>query len=279
LRKYHQMGYSGFEHRYFSVFEDVVRDMGKAADLQVLITALAQKYLYSRQVDHTMIPDSPSVESERRQIFFCTAIGIPTFFVKTRTRNRFLAKILKNTAKTRHSHRYPGYTRVLVAEYQRALISLIQTDGADLVSALNCSSVLDDLENRVNMPQTHAAWGRITQGILEGSGKHKPMSMPGRVFNRHAEEYYGKTLRDAHISQGFELLGKAFEQIDLWARYRDTSYGQALGQILGSRDILNFLKSMRQDFMDETCAPEMLKKFIYLMVLVVSREMKAWQDR
>ncbi|HRF90511.1 MAG TPA: hypothetical protein PLF65_06905, partial [Desulfobacter postgatei] len=72
---------------------------------------------------------------------------------------------------------------------------------------------------------------------------------------------------------------KAFEQIDLWARYRDTSYGQALGQILGSRDILNFLKSMRQDFMDETCAPETLKKFIYLMVLVVSREMKAWQDR
>ncbi len=279
LRKYHQMGYSGFEHRYFSVFEDVVRDMGKAADLQVLITALAQKYLYSRQVDHTMIPDSPTVESERRQIFFCTAIGIPTFFVKTRTRNRFLAKILKNTAKTRHSHRYPGYTRVLVAEYQRALISVIQTDGADLVSALNCSSVLDDLDNRVNMPQTHAAWGRITQGILEGSGKHKPMSMPGRAFNRHAEAYYGKTLREAHISQGFELLGKAFEQIDLWARYRDTSYGQALGQILGSRDILNFLKSMRQDFMDETCAPETLKKFIYLMVLVVSREMKAWQDR
>jgi hypothetical protein len=34
---------------------------------------------------------------------------------------------------------------------------------------------------------------------------------------------------------------------------------------------------MRQDFMDETCAPETLKKFIYLMVLVISREMKAWQ--
>jgi len=278
LRKYHQMGYSGFEHRYFSVFEDVVRDMGKAADLQVLITALAQKYIYSRQVDHAMIPDSPAVESERRQIFFCTAIGVPTFFVKTRTRNQFLAKILKNTAKTRHSHRYPGYTRVLVREYQRALICLIQTEGADLVSALNGACVLDDLDNRVNTPQTHAAWCRITQGILENSGKHKPMSMPGRLFNTKAESYYGKTLREAHIRQGFDLLGKAFEQIDLWARYRDPSYGQALGQILGSRDILKFLKSMRQDFMDDTCAPETLKKFIHLMVLVVSREMQAWQD-
>ncbi len=278
LRKYHQMGYSGFEHRYFSVFEDIVRDMGKAADLQVLITVLAQKYIYSRQVDHAMIPDSPTVESERRQIFFCTAIGIPTFFVKTRTRNQFLVKILKNTAKTRQSHRYPGYTRVLVREYQRALISMIQAEGADLVAALNCSSILDDLDNRINTPRTHAAWGRITQGILEGSGKHKPMSMKGSLFNTKAESYYGRTLRQAHISQGFDLLGKAFEQIDLWARYRNASYGQALGQILGSRDILKFLKSMRQDFMDDSCAPETLKKFIYLMVLVVSREMQAWQE-
>ncbi|WP_321491820.1 hypothetical protein [uncultured Desulfobacter sp.] len=278
LRKYHQMGYSGFEHRYFSVFEDVVRDMGKAADLQVLITALTQKYIYSRKIDHAMIPDSPDVESERRQIFFCTAIGIPTFFVKTRTRNQFLAKILKNTAKTRQSHRYPGYTRVLVPEYQRALISLIQTEAPDLVAALNGSAILEDLENRINTPQTHAAWGRITQGILNGSGKQKPMSIKGSVFNEKAESYYGKTLRESHISQGFDLLGRAFEQMDLWARYRDSLYGKALGQILGSQDILKFLKSMRQDFMDDTCAPETLKKFIYLMVLVVSRDMQAWQN-
>lgn len=277
LRKYHQMGYSGFEHRYFSVFENIVRDMGKAADLQVLITAMAQKYIYSRQIDHAMIPDTPGVESERRQIFFCTAIGIPTFFVKTRTRNRFLAKILKNTAKTRSSHRYPGYTRVLVREYQRALISLLHVEGADLISALNCSAVLDDLDHRVNTPRTHAAWGRITQGILEDSGKHKPMSMPGRLFNAKAESYYGQTLKEAHISQGFDLLSNVFEQMDLWARYRDTAYGQALGQILGGLDILKFLKSMRQDFMEDACAPETLKKFIYLMVLVISREMQAWQ--
>ena len=278
LRKYHDMGYSGFEHRYFSVFEDVVRDMGKATDLQVLITALAQKYIFSKQVDHAMIPDSPTVESERRQIFFCTAIGVPTFFVKTRTPNQFLAKILKNTAKTRQSRRYPGYTRVLVREYQRALISLIQTDAPDLISALNGASLLDDLDSRINAPETHAAWGRITQGILDSSGKQKPMSMPGRQFNARAENYYGQTLRAAHVRQGFDLLGKAFEQIDLWARYRDNSYGESLGQILGSRDILKFLKSMRQDFMDETCAPETLKKFIYLMILVISREMKIWEN-
>ncbi|HCY85638.1 MAG TPA: hypothetical protein DHV36_10935, partial [Desulfobacteraceae bacterium] len=90
LRKFHQMGYSGFEHRYFSVFENITRDMGGAADLQLLITALAQKYIFSKTVDHGMIPDTPAIESERRQVFFCTAIGIPTFYVSSRTRNRFL---------------------------------------------------------------------------------------------------------------------------------------------------------------------------------------------
>ncbi len=73
LRKFHQMGYSGFEHRYFSVFENITRDMGGAADLQLLITALAQKYIFSKTVDHGMIPDTPAIESERRQVFFCTA--------------------------------------------------------------------------------------------------------------------------------------------------------------------------------------------------------------
>ena len=278
LRKYHQMGYSGFEHRYFSVFEDIVNDMGKAADLQVLITALAQKYIFSKTVDHNMIPDYPSVESERRQIFFCSAIGIPTFFVKTHTRNQFLLKILKTTAKTRSSRRYPGYTRVLVKEYQRALIRLIREDGADLVEALKLSFCLDDLEKRINFPETHAAWGRLTSGILSDSPKTSPMALPGRTFNTRAEHYYGKTLRDEHIRQGFDLLGKSFEKMDLWARYRDTSYGQAIEQILGGEDLLRFLKTTRRDFMDNACDKERLKKFIYLTVLVISREMQTWQD-
>ncbi len=278
LRKYHQMGYSGLEHRYFSVFEDIVGDMGRAADLQVLITALAQKYIYSQAVDHAMIPDYPSVESERRQIFFCTAIGIPTFFVKTHTRNQFLLKILKTTAKTRASRRYPGYTRVLVKEYQRALIQVIRQDGADLVEAFNLSFHLDDLERRISSPATHAAWGRITSGILSDTTKNSPMAMPGRAFNSRAEQYYGKTLLCEHIRQALEFLGKALEQMDLWAQYRDTSYGQAIEKILGSQDLLQFLKAMRQDFMDGTCEPATLRKFIYLTILVISREMQTWQD-
>lgn len=68
--------------------------MGPATDLENLITLLAYQYVLDGSVDHTMIPDSPEIESERRQIFFCSAIDLPTFFIKTRTHNKFLSRIL-----------------------------------------------------------------------------------------------------------------------------------------------------------------------------------------
>ena len=277
LRKFRQMGYSGFEHRYFSVFEDIRRDMGGAADLQLLITALTQKYIYSGRVNPGMIPDSPNVESERRQIFFCSAIGIPTFYVKARTPNRFLADILKTARKTRSSRRYPGYTRVVVKEYRRALISLIKKDAADLIEAFKLSAALTDLEKRIEHPETFAASGRLTRGILNHS-RSRPMSVPGKAFNAMAENYYRQTLRENHISQGFDQLEKAFEKLDLWARYRDTAYGHAVEQILGREDLLRFLKTARREFTDRNLGPDRMKKLIYLIILVVGQDMQAWKS-
>ena len=53
--------------------------MGKAANLQNLLNALAFKYMAEGKLTHSHIPDDPAVESERRQIFFCAATDIPTF--------------------------------------------------------------------------------------------------------------------------------------------------------------------------------------------------------
>ncbi len=69
LREFSRMGYSGFEHRYYSIFEHVLTDMGNAADMQTLITALAYQYVLNGEVSHAMIPDTPGIESERRQLF------------------------------------------------------------------------------------------------------------------------------------------------------------------------------------------------------------------
>jgi hypothetical protein len=90
LREFARMGYTGFEHRYYSIFEHVLTDMGNAADMQTLITALAYQYVLNGEVTHAMIPDTPDVESERRQLFFCAALNLPFCYVKTDTWNRFL---------------------------------------------------------------------------------------------------------------------------------------------------------------------------------------------
>ncbi len=277
LRKFGKIGYSGFEHRYFSVFENIRQDMGAAADIQLLITALTQKYIHSGTVVHGMIPDTPSTESERRQIFFATAIGIPTFFVKTRTRNLFLKKILEQADKTRASRRYPGFTRVLVKEYQLALIRLIRSDGADLIEAFRLGPCVDDLEKRITRPMDASAWGRLTRGIM-GQDEGSPMDMTGRRFNRRAEAYYGDTLRQSHIRQGFDQLTCALEKMDLWGRYRDTGYGHAVYAILGEQDLLSFIKRARQEFMDETIDVSSVKKLICLIILVVNREMQHWES-
>ncbi|MBI9091940.1 MAG: hypothetical protein JEZ12_22235 [Desulfobacterium sp.] len=276
LRKQCEMGYSGFEHRYASIFEDITRDMGGAADLQLLITGLAQKYIFSKEVDHPMIPDSPEIESERRQIFFAGAIGLPTFFVKTRTRNLFLTKILQNVRKTRSSRRYPGYTRVYVKEYQQGLIRLLRKDGASLMEAFRMKPMVDDLEKRINDPGTHAAWGRLTSGIL-GEKKTDPMAMQGTAFNERAEAYYGDTLRKAHISQGFDQLERACETMKIWAGYRDAADGDALDKILGQEDLFEFLKAVRGEFCENTLARKRLKKLIYLIILVVNRDVNAFE--
>lgn len=79
LREFEKMGFSGFEGRYYSLFSSIEEDMGKAANLQNLLNALAFKYMAEGKLTHSHIPDDPAVESERRQIFFCAATDIPTF--------------------------------------------------------------------------------------------------------------------------------------------------------------------------------------------------------
>ena len=82
------------------------------------------------QISHRHIQDEPVIESERRQIFFGMAVGIPTFYVRRNTRNRFLLKILRRTKNIRISNRYPNYWRVQNREYCLALLALLNEDAA-----------------------------------------------------------------------------------------------------------------------------------------------------
>jgi len=278
LRRFSEMGYSGFEHRYFSTFENIMSDMGGALDLQNLITALAYDYILTGKVTHSMIPDTPDIESERRQIFFCSAINLPTCYVRTQTRNLFLQGIVSKIPKTRASRRYPGYTRIHLVDYKKALIQLIKADGEGLIENFSMKGVLEDLESRVLYPEAFSVCGRLTRGILEKEKKKDPMKFRGEVFNRKAENYYINDLREKQIEQGFAVLNKEFSEMDIWASFNQDAHRQVISDILKEKDMNSFLAEVKRHFLDATLSPENLKKMLFLIILYVNKGTKEFEN-
>ncbi|MBN2645809.1 MAG: hypothetical protein JXR59_10095 [Desulfuromonadaceae bacterium] len=205
-REYAGMGFSGFEGRYYSLFPSFERDMAGAVRLQQLITALSFRYMAEGRYNHRHIPDSPQCESERRQIFFGRALGLPTFFVRRNTRNRLLLRILRQTENIRHSRRYPGYLRVHQKDYCRALIAVLEQDGAELIEQLDAHDLLTDLRHRIEEPQTFSAAGQLTEDILCQSGGRSALKMEADDFNRTAEHFYRTRLRADHLRESFAML-------------------------------------------------------------------------
>ena len=225
LRTAAVMGFSGFEGRQYSVFERFEDDMGPAADLQNLVVALAYKYVALGQVSHQHIPDDPCLESERRQIFFGAAIGLPTFYVRRDSPNAFLRRIVEGTRGVRHSHRYQGYLRVRNRDCQKSLVAILKEDATDLIEAMRLRGVIRDLENRLDHPAECSAAGRLTRGILDVAGERAPLDADAHTFNRAAETYYRGTLRQQHLRQAFEILTGECRRIE-------TEDSQSLGAIL-----------------------------------------------
>ncbi|MCG8565114.1 MAG: hypothetical protein MI747_08535 [Desulfobacterales bacterium] len=279
IRKYQTMGFSGFEHRYYSIFENINSDMGGAADLQTLITALAVQWALKGEVTHGDIPDTPDVESERRQIFFAASIDLPTFYVKTRTKNQLLLTLVKGVKSTRSSRRYPGYTRVKTREYKAALLRCLQTEGAALTEAFRMGGMLSDLEIRLKSPRVFSASGRLVQGILKDEKNPRPMDHSSTHFNGRAEDYYMESLRRKQMKEAYKMLHAAFQRLDLWAGYRDAVFKQALESILGQGSPQAFLKETEQAFLDQELTPTQLTRLMNLIILHVNKETKNFEKR
>ncbi len=270
-REFAKMGFSGFEGRYYSLFENFGNDMGRAADLQTLITALAYKYM-ALGTTHAHIPDAPSLESERRQIFFGAAIGIPTFYVHKNSANAFLEKILKKTSGIRPSRRYPGYLRVQIQEYRRALITVIREDAADLIELMGLHDTLNDLEMRINEPALHSAAGRLTSGILDEVNASSPLRVNAREFNTGAERYYRTTLRRRHLDEAFGFLVSDCSMLDREQSSLDESQRKALRVILQGQDAARFVEAAKEDVLHERADIPTLQRLMNLVLFKVSHD-------
>ncbi len=270
------MGFFGFEGRHYSQFSSLVEDLAGAADLQTLVTALAFRYILRGETGHADIPDDPFLESERRQVLFGAAIGIPTFYVARDTPNRFLRKILEQTAATRLSRRYPGYVRVHNLQYRLALLKLLKTDGADLIAAMGLEETIRHLGGRLEDPARHGAAQKLIDGILGEARKSSPMALPALQFNLAAEAYYRGTLRLEHMREAIDLLEEQFAAIDGWQSWRSGLYNRPLLALLKGRSAPEFLKSRRRGLLSETAASDDVRTLIQVCLLVFHRLMAAW---
>jgi hypothetical protein len=274
LREFSRIGFSGFEGRHYSLFEGLIDDMGEAANLQMLINALAFKYLLSEEVTHASIPDNPTVESERRQVFFGSALGIPTFYIQKNTPNRFMLKILKKVTRTRLSRRYPGYIRVYQLEYRRALVKIIEEDGQELMELMGLGESLRDLKARIEDPKKFSAAGKLTRGILREKNAGSPLKLSGQEFNLAAEKYYQEDLRRRHIGEALTVLEADFMKIDSHTICGACLFREGLHSILGDRNSLSFLIAAKKEVLEGKVPEEILRKLIHLTLLTINSDIK-----
>lgn len=204
LRAHAQMGFSGFEGRTYSLFPSLTRDLAAAVDLQRLVTAYAYRLVSQGRCTHADIPDDPATESERRQIFFNVAIGLPFFYVRRDTRNGLLHGLLAGIDALRVSKRYPDYFKVEVGAYRAALVRQLAGDGGDVVDALGLEDVLYDLRLRLTEPG-HSAAGRLERAIAGRLGAAGALDCEADDFNAAAEGYYRDDLRRQHRDEGLRV--------------------------------------------------------------------------
>ncbi|WP_321372401.1 hypothetical protein [uncultured Desulfuromusa sp.] len=271
LRNYADMGFSGFEGRHYSLFPDLDNDFAGATNLQALITALAFKYMASGQVRHRHIPDTPFAESERRQIFFGMAVGIPTFYVLRMTRNRFLLKILKKADRIRNSRRYPGYLRVYHQDYCKALLELLREDAADLIEMFGFSSLLNDLQLRLEQPQRYSAAGRLVRQIAGGKVGN-PLKIEAGDFNQAAEKYYREDLRRQHTRQALHFLLEDLREMEGGNSKIDSELRPLKSELMQGKNAATFCLTAKQDLLNDQLGSQPLQRLLNLMLLTEHRD-------
>ena len=265
-------GFSGFEARHYSLFENICEDMGPAADLQNLIMLLASKYIVKGELTHAHIPDHPFCESERRQVIFGTAIGLPTFFIREDTDNLFLRRILGRTADTRASRRYPGYLRVYHAEYRKALLGLIVEEGAELIELLDLRETISDLRNRVENRNGATAAARLTKSICDSIGCTSPLDLCADEFNTAAESFYRHDLRKRHMDEAFHVLERHVRLADSATSVPGYAPAEALHAVTAGRNIYRWLDGVRVEAIEDRLSLPDLRMLISLLLVTIHND-------
>jgi hypothetical protein len=268
LREFSKMGFTGFEGRHYSLFASLRDDLAPATDLQALITAYAYQCMARGELTHAHIPDDPDTESERRQMFFAAAIGLPVVYVRKTTKNLFLRRVLARTERTRPSKRHTDYFKVYLDDYRQALRRLLREDGA---LAETGAATLADLGARLAAPSERGVSGRLIHAILADLGVQNPMDVDAATFNRAAEQHYRGRLRQQYLEEGLDAAGRSFRQMDQQMRH-DPALQRALAKLTGGRNAEDFLNAAAPAVRMGSALPDTLCRLIGLLLLNVEQE-------
>lgn len=277
-REYRRVGFSGFEGRFYSLFADGRFDLAAAAELQRLITLLAWHTIASGETTHAHIPDSRFVESERRQFFFASAMGLRAVYVRRETPNRFLQRILARCKRVRPSARYHGYLKVYLQDYQQALVNLLRAEAAPLIASQGWEDVLEDLEARVRAPERYSAAARLNKDILAEAGARHPFALRAREYNAAAERYYRGTFKRRSLEQAFDDFEAGLRALETDSR-QDQGLRRALHAVVGEAAPLAFLRQRRAAVIAaELPETEVLKLLRLLLVSIHHDAMRAGDE-
>jgi len=262
-------GYAGFEGRSYSLFHNLLEDMAEAVDLQNLVTALACRYIATGRINHHDIPDRPSIESERRQIFFGSALGIPTFYIRADTSNMLMKKILRDIPSQRSSRRYKGYIRVKHDEYNLALIRLLETDAADLIDRGNLRERLASLRGRLSGAKT-STFAKIITGVTkELPGKKTPFHLSASEFNTAMERYYRTELKKRHLRESFSVLIDDCRQLD---RLDDPNLRRVMNAVSKDTAGADYLARHQEAIIGETAGAEVILQMIRISLAIIHQK-------
>jgi hypothetical protein len=262
-------GYAGFEGRSYSLFHSLREDMAEAVDMQNLVTALACRYVLEGKINHHDIPDQPSIESERRQIFFGRAINLPTFYVRADTGNRFLRRILTDIPTQRHSKRYKGYIRIRHDEYNLALLGLLKTDAADLIAAQNLEPRLESRRQRLSEDGA-STFAKIIAGAKgELPGGKDPFRFSTEEFNGAIGRYYRAGLKTGYLGEALDVLiddCRRQEGLDEpWLR-------QVMTTISTEVSAAEYVARNRQAILGESAPPRLLSELLRIGLAIIHYE-------
>lgn len=271
LREYAQMGFSGFEWRQYSLFPDFGQDLAPAVSLQALITAFAFRLIAGNRISHRQIPDNPVVESERRQLMFAAALGVPTVYVRRNSRNQLLRRILKRAGKIRVSRRYPGYLRIPLQDYQLALIDLLNAEAADLISDFDLANTLGELRQRLLNPAERSAAGRLCGAISRHANARSPLKLSAGEFNAAAEDYYRGPLRSQQLREALYWLDRDLLTLELKSLH-ESRIRQQLQGILGSRQPRDYLQLIHAELLSGSLEPTELGRLIDLLLCSIASD-------